>query len=161
VLFSATLGWLPAFGIGSFKHYIMPIVASSLPGLAVNSRQTRSSMLEVIRQDYITTARAKGQEERVVVRRHMLPNALLPIITVMGTGFARVIAGSPVIESVFSIPGVGLYMLNAINSDDFPALRGSVLFFALFTAVVMLLVDLAYAFIDPRIKAQYSKGRKG
>jgi peptide/nickel transport system permease protein len=160
LLFSATLKWLPAFGIGGPQYYIMPIIASSLAGLAVNARQTRSSMLEVIRQDYITTARAKGQEEKVVVRKHMLPNALIPIITVIGSGFAVIIAGSPVIESVFSIPGVGLYMLNAINNDDFPALRGSVMFFALFTAVVMLLVDLAYAFIDPRIKAQYSKGRK-
>ena len=161
LLFAGILGWLPAFGIGGPQYYIMPIIASSLAGLAVNARQTRSSMLEVIRQDYITTARAKGQEEKVVVRKHMLPNALFPIITVMGSGFAAIIAGSPVIESVFSIPGVGLYMLNAINNDDFPALRGSVMFFALFTSVVMLLVDLAYAFIDPRIKARYSKGRKG
>ena len=159
VLFSAVLGWLPAFGIGSFKYYIMPIVASSLPGLAVNARQVRSSILEVFRQDYITTARAKGQEENVVVRKHMLPNALIPIVTVMGNGFARVIAGSPVIESVFSIPGVGLYMLNSINSDDFPALRGSIMFFALFTALIMLLVDLIYAFIDPRIKVQYSSSK--
>lgn len=159
VLFSAKLGWLPAFGIGGVKYYIMPIVASSLAGLAVNARQTRSSILEVFRQDYITTARAKGQEENIVVRKHMLPNALIPIVTVMGSGFARIIAGSPVIESVFSIPGVGLYMLNAINNDDFPALRGSVLFFALFTAFVMLMVDLIYAFIDPRIKVQYSKSK--
>ena len=160
VLFSSKLGWLPAFGIGGIKYYIMPIIASSLAGLAVNARQTRSSILEVFRQDYITTARAKGQEEKVVVRKHMLTNALIPIVTVIGSGFARIIAGSPVIESVFSIPGVGLYMLNAINNDDFPALRGSVLFFALFTAFIMLLVDLIYAFIDPRIKVQYSNPRK-
>lgn len=163
VLFSSVLAWLPAFGIGSFKHYIMPIIASSLPGLAVNARMTRSSILEVFRQDFITTARAKGQDESIVIRKHMLPNALIPIVTVMGNGFARIIAGSPVIESVFSIPGVGLYMLNSINNDDFPALRGSVMFFALFTAVIMLLVDLLYAFIDPRIKVQYTsvKARKG
>lgn len=160
VLFSAKLGWLPAFGIGGIKYYIMPIIASALAGLAVNSRQTRSSILEVFRQDYITTARAKGQEEKVVIRKHMLPNALIPIVTVVGSGFARIIAGSPVIESIFSIPGVGLYMLTAINNDDFPALRGSVLFFALFTAVIMLVVDLVYAFIDPRIKIRYANSNK-
>jgi len=160
ILFSSILRWLPAFGIGGIKYYIMPIIASALPGLAVNARQTRSSMLEVFRQDYITTARAKGQAERVVVLRHMLPNALLPIITSLGNGFARIIAGSAVIEAVFSIPGVGMYMLSAIQQYDYPALRASIIFFALFTAFVMLLVDLLYAFVDPRIKAQYSQGRK-
>ncbi len=160
VFFSANLGWLPAFGIGGVKYFIMPIVSSSLGGLAVNARQTRSSILEVFRQDYITTARAKGQAEKAVIRKHMLPNALIPIVTVVGTGLARIIAGSPVIESIFSIPGIGLYMLTAINNDDFPALRGSVLFFALFTAVIMLIVDLVYAFIDPRIKIRYGSSNK-
>ena len=159
VLFSLKLGWLPPYGIGSPQHYIMPILCASLSGIAVNSRQTRSSILEVSREDFITTARSKGQAERVVVRKHMLPNALMPVITTVGTGFARIVAGSAVIESVFSIPGVGLYMLNAINYRDYPALRGSILFFAAFTAVAMLFVDLVYAYVDPRIKAQYS-GRK-
>jgi len=159
VLFSLELGWLPPYGLGGPKNYIMPIICASLSGIAVNARQTRSSILEVFREDFITTARAKGQEERVVVRKHMLPNALMPVVTTIGTGFARTVAGSVVIESVFSIPGVGLYMLNAINGRDYPALRGSVVFFAAFTAVVMLLVDLVYAFIDPRIKAQFSGKR--
>jgi len=159
VLFSLKLGLLPPYGIGGPDHYIMPIVCASLSGMAVNARQTRSSILEVLREDFITTARSKGQAERVVIRKHMLPNALMPIITSVGTGFARVVAGSAVIESVFSIPGVGLYMLNAINNRDYPALRGSILFFAAYTAVAMLAVDLIYALIDPRIKAQYS-GRR-
>jgi ABC-type dipeptide/oligopeptide/nickel transport system permease component len=159
VLFAAKLGWLPAYGIGGPQYYIMPIICASLGGIAVNARQTRSSMLEVFREDFVTTARSKGQAENIVVRKHMLPNALMPIITTIGIGFSRIVAGSAIIENVFSIPGVGLYMLNAINSRDYPAIRGSVLFFAAFTAVVMLLVDLVYSFVDPRIKSQYSSRR--
>ncbi|MCC8100742.1 MAG: ABC transporter permease [Clostridiales bacterium] len=160
VLFAQRLGWLPAYGVDSWKSFIMPIIVMSLPGIAVNARQTRSSMLEVFRADYITTARAKGQAEGVVVRRHMLPNALMPIITSLGTGFSSIVAGGAVIESVFSIPGVGLYMLTGINSRDYPIVRGCVVFFALFTSIAMLVVDLAYAFVDPRIKAQYSASGK-
>jgi peptide/nickel transport system permease protein len=156
VLFSQILGWLPAYGIGSPAHYVMPIICASLPGIAVNARQARSSILEVFRDDFVVTAKAKGQTRNVIVRRHMLPNALMPIITSVGSGFARIVAGSPVIETVFAIPGVGVYMLAAINSRDYPAVRGSVLFFAVFTVVAMLLVDLAYGFVDPRIRAKYS-----
>jgi peptide/nickel transport system permease protein len=160
ILFSLKLGWLPAYGIGGIQYYIMPIICAALPGIAVNTRQTRSSILEVCRADFVFTARAKGQAEKLIVRRHMLPNALMPIITTIGTGFARIVAGSPVIETVFSIPGVGAYMLSAINGRDYPAVRASVLFFAAFTVVSMLVVDLVYAYVDPRIKAQYSGGRR-
>lgn len=161
LLFSAKLGWLPAYGIGGPQYYVMPIICSALGGIAVNARQTRASMLGVFREDYITTARAKGQRERKVVMKHMLPNALMPIITSVGNGFARIVAGSAVIESVFAVPGLGLYLLTAINSRDYPVVRACVLFFAAFTAIAMLLVDLVYAFVDPRIKAQYSNARKG
>lgn len=161
LLFSAKLGWLPAYGVGGPQYYVMPIICSALGGIAVNARQTRASMLGVFREDYITTARAKGQRERKVVMKHMLPNALMPIITSVGNGFARIVAGSAVIESVFSVPGLGLYLLTAINSRDYPVVRACVLFFAAFTAIAMLLVDLVYAFVDPRIKAQYSSARKG
>ena len=160
ILFALNLGWLPAYGIGGSEYYVLPVICSALGGIAVNARQTRASMLGVCREDYITTARSKGQSEKVVVRRHMLPNALMPVITTIGTGFARIVAGSAVIESVFSIPGVGAYMLAAINMRDYPAVRGSVLFFAAFTAVAMLLVDLVYAFVDPRIKARYASGAR-
>lgn len=159
VLFSAKLGWLPAYGIGGPQYYVMPIIASSLAGIAHNARFGRNSILEVFRADYITTARAKGLKERAVIYKHMLPNALMPIITNIGGILSRIIAGSAVIETVFSIPGVGLYMLDAINHRDYPAVRGSVLFFALFTSVVMLIIDLIYAFIDPRIRAQFSSGK--
>lgn len=160
LLFSAYLGWLPAYGIGGPEYYIMPIICSSLGGIAVNARQTRASMLGVFREDYITTARAKGQKENVVVMRHMFPNALMPIITSIGTGLASIVAGAPVIESVFSVPGIGQYLLTAINSRDYPVVRSCVLFFAVFTSLVMLLVDLVYAFVDPRIKAKYSAKKK-
>lgn len=160
LLFSAKLGWLPSYGIGGPEYYVMPIICSSLSGIAVNARQTRASMLGVFREDYITTARAKGQRERKVVLNHMLPNAMMPIVTSIGSGFARIVAGSVVIESVFSIPGVGLYLLNAINMRDYPVVRACVLFFTVFTAVVMLIVDLLYAFIDPRIRAQYSSFKR-
>lgn len=160
LLFSAKLNWLPAYGIGGPQFYVMPILCASLGGIAVNARQTRASMLGVFREDYITTARAKGLAENKVVYHHMLPNALMPIITSIGNGFSKIVAGTPVIESVFSVPGVGLYLLTSINSRDYPVVRICVIFFAFFTALSMLLVDLAYAFVDPRIKARYSGSRK-
>lgn len=158
LLFSLKLGWLPAFGIDSWTCYILPIICSALPGIAVNARQARSAMLEVIRADYITTARAKGQKENVIVKKHMLPNAMMPIITGVSGGLCQVVAGSPVIESVFSIPGVGAYLLSGVNLRDTPVVCGCVVFFALFTSIVVLVMDLCYAFLDPRIKAQYARG---
>lgn len=158
ILFTSTLQILPAYGIDSWKCYIMPIIASSLGGIANNARQTRSSMLEVFRADFITTARAKGQKERKIIMHHMLPNALMPVITSLGNGLSRIIAGSAVIEAVFSIPGVGLYMLTAINNRDYPVVRSCVLFFAVFSTIIMLIVDLIYAYLDPRIKAKYASG---
>ncbi len=160
LLFALYLGILPAYGIESWTGYILPIISCSLGGIAINARQSRSAMLEVIRADFVTTARAKGQKESTIVWRHMLPNALMPIITGVGGGLATVVAGSPVIETVFSIPGLGAYMLDAINKHDYPAIRASVVFFALFASCAVLLMDLCYAFLDPRIKAQYSKGKK-
>lgn len=160
ILFSLKLGWLPPFGIDSWTCYILPTVCGALGGIAINARQSRSAMLEVIRADFVTTARAKGQREKVVVRRHMLPNALMPIITGVGGGLAMIVAGSPVMEQVFSIPGIGQYMLSGVNQRDRPVVCGCVVFFAGFTGLAMLVVDLCYAFLDPRIKAQYSRGRR-
>jgi len=160
LLFCLKLGWLPAYGIDSWTCYILPIVCSALPGIAINARQARSAMLEVIRADYITTARAKGQKFGVIVRKHMLPNALMPIITGVAGGLCGIVAGSPVIESVFSIPGIGAYMLSGVNLRDQPVVRGCVVFFALFTSLTILIMDLCYAFLDPRIKAQYSREKK-
>lgn len=155
ILFSQKLGWLPAFGIGGPQYYIMPVLAGCLHGIGSMARQTRSSMLEVIRSDYVTTARAKGLAEKKVVWKHMLPNALIPVITVIGQSFGRCVAGTVVIEQVFSIPGVGTYMTTAIQTRDYPITRACVVFLSAFTAIILLVVDLAYAYVDPRIKAQY------
>ena len=112
-------------------------------------------MLETIRADFVTTARAKGLEERKVIYRHMLPNALIPVVSDLGMQLAMVISGSVVIESVFSFPGIGTYLLTGIQGRDYPVIRGCVLLLALFSAAVILLVDILYAYLDPRIKAQY------
>ncbi len=161
IIFSVNLGWLPSHGIGGIEYYILPVLSSCLGGIAGNARQARSAMLEVIRSDFVTTARAKGQKEKVIVRRHMLPNALLPLITMAGGRMAGIVAGSSLTEKIFSIPGVGLYMLNGITARDYPVVRGCTLFFAVFGAVIVLITDLAYGWVDPRIKAQYQgKGKR-
>ena len=116
---------------------------------------TRSSVLEVIRQDFVKTARAKGQKEIVVIVKHVFRNALIPIITVAGQSFAGVFGGSLIIETVFSINGLGLYMMSGITSRDYPVVQGCVVLLGIIFSLCMLLVDIAYAFVDPRIKAQY------
>ncbi|MGM9608085.1 MAG: ABC transporter permease [Oscillospiraceae bacterium] len=157
MLFTVKLGWLPNFGFGTWKHWVMPVISASIGGVAHNGRQTRSAVLETIRADYVTTARAKGLSENKVIYKHMLPNALMPIVSGMGARLASNIGGSIVIETVFSFPGIGTYLMNAITARDYPVIRGCVLILALFSAVIMLLTDLAYGFIDPRIKAQYTR----
>ena len=117
-------------------------------------------MLEVIRQEYITTVRAKGLKEGVIIRDHALRNALIPIVTVLGMQMGSVIGGGVIIETIFSIPGMGMYMMNGISSRDYPVIMGSVLVLSLFTCVLNLIVDILYAYIDPTIKAQYDRGQK-
>ena len=156
IVFSLKLGWLPAMGIGGIQYWIMPVISASVAGIAMNARQTRSAVLETKRADFITTARAKGVKENIVIYKHMLPNALIPVINNLGNQFAVVIAGTVVIESVFSFPGIGLYLLTGISARDYPIIRGCVLILAIFASLAILLVDLIYAFIDPRIKAQYA-----
>jgi peptide/nickel transport system permease protein len=155
LLFSVKLGWLPAYGIGGWKYYIMPVLSNSLGNIAMNSRQTRSAMLDVIRSDYVTTARAKGVSEKNVIYKHALPNALIPIITLLGTGFGTSLGGTVIVESIFVMPGIGTYITSAISSLDYPAVRGSVVILAIAFSFIMLAVDLIYALVDPRIKAQY------
>lgn len=156
ILISLKLGWLPAFGIGGIEYYILPVIANSISGLALTARQTRSSMLENIRADFVTTARAKGVTETNIVLRHIIPNALIPIITILGTELAMSIAGTVVIENVFSFPGLGLYLTSGVNSRDYPVVQSCVVLLAGFSAIVQVLVDLVYAYVDPRIKAQYA-----
>ncbi len=155
LLFALKLGILPSSGDKGFEYYILPILANALGGIAGVARLTRSSMLEVIRADYVSTARAKGVSEHDVIYKHALPNAMIPIITMCGGRFGGQLGGTVVIETVFSIPGIGAYLINSINNRDYNAVQGSVLYIAFTFSVVMLLVDLIYAFIDPRIKAQY------
>lgn len=161
ILFSLKLGWLPAFGITSWTGWILPVLANCVMDLGGIARQTRSQMLEVIRSDYIVTARSKGLSERVIRYQHALPNALIPVVTTLGTRFGRALGGTVIIESVFSIPGVGMYLNDAIAARDYPVIRGSVVVLAILLCVIVLLTDLGYAFIDPRIKAQYeSQGKR-
>lgn len=158
--FSVKHAWLPAMGIGGLKYYILPAISGSLGGVAALARQTRSSMLDVIRADYITTARAKGVSERNVITRHALKNALIPIITVIGTQFGKHLGGTMVIETIFGIPGMGQYIITAVNQRDYPVVQSGAIFLAAVFSLCMLGVDLLYAAADPRIKAQYSKGGK-
>lgn len=160
VVFSVQLGWLPAYGVGGIEYFILPCLANCLAGIATQARQTRSSMLEVIRSDYVTTARAKGLSERDILFKHALPNALIPIITIVGNGMGMMLGGAVVIENVFAIPGIGSYMMSAINSRDYPVVMGGVLILGIIFSLIMLLVDIVYAFVDPRIKARYEGSRK-
>ncbi len=155
LLFSVYLRWLPSSGIGTFRHLIMPAVTLGTSSAALITRMTRSSMLEVVRQDYIRTARAKGLTERVVINRHALKNALIPVVTVIGLQFGYLLGGAVLTETVFAWPGVGRMMVDAIRQKDFPVVQAGVLLLAVAFSVVNLVVDILYAYIDPRIKAQY------
>lgn len=163
LIFALELKWVPSFGIGSWKCYILPVLSSAIGGFCLTARQTRASVLDVVNADFITTARAKGVKEHDVIYKHMLPNALIPIITLIGANLAHTISGTIVKEKIFSFPGIGLYMSDAITSRDYPIVRGCIIIISAFTAVMMLLTDIAYAFVDPRIKAQYinSARKKG
>lgn len=160
LLFSVQLGWLPSSGIGGAEYFVLPILANSVGSLAGIARQTRSSMLEVIRADYISTAKSKGLSSREITWKHALPNALIPIITVTGSRFGTMLGGTTVIESIFSIPGIGLFMLNGINNRDYPVVQACILYIAFTFSIMMLVTDLVYAFVDPRIKAQYVRAKK-
>lgn len=152
IIFSVNLGWLPASGLYDWKCYIMPVIASAAPQIAAITRQTRSSMLEVIRQDYIRTAHAKGVSDRNVLYRHALRNALLPIVTLVGLQAGAVITGSAVIESIHSFPGMGNLMLTAINNKDYNTIQAVVLLLSFGVCIINLIVDIIYALIDPRVR---------
>ena len=154
ILFSVNLGWLPPSGFGSFKQLIMPALALGMQSTAVVARMTRSSMLEVIRQDFVKTARAKGQKESVVIMKHVFRNALIPVITVVGLQFGTLLGGAMLTEVVFSIPGVGRLMIEAIKQRDFPIVQGSVLFVAACFSLVNLAVGLLYAVVDPKVSKE-------
>lgn len=168
LLFGVHLGWLPISGLhtlmgydqmGVFekaldwaKHLLLPVTVSALGGLAGLSRYTRSSMLEVLRQDYITTARAKGLAERTVIYRHALRNALLPLITILGLSIPGLIGGSVIFESLFAIPGIGQLMWASVMARDYPVLMGNLVIVSILTLMGNLLADIGYALADPRIR---------
>lgn len=160
LLFSVKLDWLPASGLYGPIYYIMPVISIAAVPVATIARITRSSMLEVIRSDYIRTARAKGQTENVILFKHALSNALIPILTIVGIQFAGSLGGAVVNEQVFAIPGVGKMMVDAIKARNYPLVQGSVLVLAVLQSVVNLIVDLLYAFVDPRIRSQYITKKK-
>ena len=157
LLFSVKLGVLPVSGAGSLKHLILPAMTQSVAGMAAIGRVTRSSMLEVIRQDYIRTARSKGILERTVIIRHAMKNAMLPTITAAGLQIGNLLCGGVITESVFSWPGVGRLLVTSITWRDTPCVLGCVVFFVVSISIVNLLVDVLYGFVDPRIKAIYKK----
>lgn len=163
ILFSVHLGWFPSSGLESWKSWILPAFTLSTQTLATCMRMARSSMLEAIREDYVRTARAKGQSNFVVVIHHAFRNAMLPVITVIGTDFAKLLGGAAVIETVFSIPGIGKLIVDAINYKNAPLVQGGILFIAFVMSFINLFVDIVYAYVDPRIRSQYvrsSRSRK-
>lgn len=160
LFFSLELKLLPSTGIGSPAHFVLPVICGSLSGVASIARQTRASMLEVIRSDFVTTARSKGISERKAIYGHALPNALIPVITVCGQQFGHMLGGISVIEMLFSIPGIGSFLITSINQRDYPSVQGCVIYIAVTFSLMMLITDLIYAFVDPRIKSNYFVQRK-
>jgi peptide/nickel transport system permease protein len=154
LLFAVTLGWLPVsgYGNGSLANLVLPAVTLGALHTGTVARMTRSSLLEVIRQDYVGVARAKGLSERVVLFKHALRNALIPVVTVIGIGLADLLVGAPLTETVFAWPGVGRLLVAAVGQRDVPVVMGAVLLFALVYVVGNLIVDLAYLAIDPRTR---------
>lgn len=153
-VFGERLGWIPVGGITSWKSYIGPVIALGGFSMAFVTRLTRSSMLDVTGNDYIRTARANGLSNRSIVFRHALKNALIPVVTYLGSTFAAIITGSFVVEKIFAVPGMGKYFVESINNRDYTVVMGTTLFFAALYIVMVFFVDIAYALIDPRIKLQ-------
>jgi ABC-type dipeptide/oligopeptide/nickel transport system permease component len=152
LVFSVHLGLFPTTGIGTFKHLVLPSLALGAHSTAVVARLTRSSMLEVVRQDYIRTARAKGLNEYSVILQHALKNALIPVVTIVFLRFGTLLGGAVLAETVFAWPGIGLLMIEAIGSRDYPVVQGCVLMVSVSFVFVNLITDLIYPFIDPRIR---------
>lgn len=161
LLFSNNLGWFPSTGIDEgLISYVLPSITLGFFYAAVLTRTTRSSILDVSRQDYLDTARSKGVSERTVLFKHCLKNAMIPIVTVMGTQVAATLGGAVVVESVFALPGVGSMIVNSVNQRDVPMVTGCIVLTTILVSITLLIVDFLYAMIDPRIKAQYSRGGK-
>jgi ABC-type dipeptide/oligopeptide/nickel transport system permease component len=151
-IFGVQLQWLPPTGWGTWQHMIMPAIALGFASSAVMARLTRASLLQVLNEDYIRTARAKGLSERVVISLHALKNAMIPVVTIIGPLFAALVTGSFVTERIFGIPGMGEFFVTSISNRDYPVIMGTTLLYAAFLVLANLLVDLTYALLDPRIR---------
>lgn len=156
LFFSLQLGWFPVSGAASWKSFVLPGVTLGFLSMAAIARVTRSSMLEVIRQDYIRTARSKGVPYNTIIRKHALKNALIPTITVAGLQIGSLLGGSVLTETVFGLPGIGRLMIQSIQGRDIPMVLGCIIIFTVLFSIVNLIVDIIYAFIDPRIRNQYT-----
>jgi ABC-type dipeptide/oligopeptide/nickel transport system permease component len=152
MVFALGLGWLPVAGWGTPAKMIMPAFALGSGSAAIIARLTRASMLQVIREDYIRTARAKGLQERAVMVRHALKNAFIPVATILGPMFAALVTGTFVVEQIFAVPGMGRYFITSITNRDYPVVMGTILLYALILVLANLAVDVTYAFLDPRIR---------
>lgn len=161
LVFALRLKWFPATGSDTWLHLVLPVATVGISAMSNLARMTRSTMLEVIRQDYIRTARAKGAKETSIVIKHALQNAMLPLVTVIGNNFAFQLGGTVMIESVFAINGVGSYLVQAVRMKDYPVVLGSLLVICFLASVVNLIVDITYTFIDPRVKTTYLKVKGG
>jgi peptide/nickel transport system permease protein len=161
LLFGLKLKWFPTSGIERWQGFVLPSLSLSIISMGMMIRMTRSAMLEVVRQDYIRTARAKGMKESAVIIKHALRNARSPVITVAGVTFGTQLGGAVIIETVFAVPGLGTYILSAVNNRDLPCVLGAVILLASAFSIINLSVDIAYTFVDPRIKSLYTslKGR--
>jgi oligopeptide transport system permease protein len=151
IIFALTLHWVPTSGWGKPNQYVLPVLTLGLNQAALLTRITRASVLDVSRQDFMRTARAKGLREFILVRRHLLKNALIPVVTVLGPILAFLLVGSLVVENIFSVPGIGRLLIQGIGQRDYSLIMGSTLLYAFIIAVLNLIVDILYAFIDPRI----------
>ena len=160
LLFSLNLRLLPATGVDTWRHYILPCVTLAAGMMANLIRMTRSSMLEVIKQDYIRTAKAKGAKSGTIIFKHALRNALMPVITIIGLNFGTMLGGAMVVESLFAMPGLGTLIIYAVRQKDTPLAIAAVLFVAFMAGIVNLVVDILYAYVDPRIKSQYAAMKK-
>lgn len=159
-LFAVKLEWVPPRGVDDWTGWILPCTAMALGLTALIARQMRSDLLEVIRQDYITTARAKGLSEGKVIYRHALKNAMIPVIMVIGGVFGSSLGGSLITEVIYSIPGLGQYTLSALSNRDYPVIQSSVLILSTMFAIIILIVDIVFALVDPRIRSQYVGKKK-
>ncbi|MCL0086945.1 ABC transporter permease [Thermodesulfovibrionales bacterium] len=152
MFFSVHLGWLPVFGRGGIEHLILPSITLGTGMAAITTRLIRSSMLEVLKADYIRTARAKGLKEKVVIYKHALKNAMIPVVTIVGLQFASLLEGAVIVEVIFAWPGIGRLLVDSIFARDFMLIQGCILFIAAMFVLVNLLVDISYAYLDPKIR---------